>query len=310
MNNIKAVGMVIYTYSIIEEQSEDLLIWLQHVEDWLEHPFAEFHFSPRAKGSSRIWKATEKNRDNLHQRLRIEQPWFILDFGYPSGTLRSSSFLTHGLEVAITSRPQPRHGGEHNRQPSYIYLEVHPNILSGGITRISDFLELGSQAWEIMKGIYGFVDVETGIPLQDDISRNAIHLFDSTVPKEYHQEFRGWQRIDSQLEKRVWKAFWGNFLSREHLRGIGGTDETQQNVSHHHRSPESQDQAYQFGMDRLSNCDCIQNWQTLSNGGKLVTLSNSPLDWFEAQVQTRRARLQELLDGIALSDQDKGEIAF
>lgn len=307
MGEPRVVGMVIYTYAILEERLEELWQWLASVEHWAGQPFAEFAFDSRAKESSRIWKASPKNRAILYQRLQTEQPWAGIDFGWPAGTLRSKPYKTRGMDVFIESRPQPQRGNESYRRPSYVCVEVHTDILRRSISGVSGFIELGIDAWRIISGVYGFIDVETGTPLRDDFLRNAIHLFDTTVPPEYHQEFRAWQRLESDLDKRVWKAFWGNFLSAEHVRQLGGV----QNMRHadplYRLLPEYLEQAYKRGIERLQACHCIYQMYQLANGGVLLTLSKNPLTWSDIEVQRRANLLQNALGQLVLrpSDIDK-----
>lgn len=297
MGEIRAVGMVIYTYVVLEERLQDLWNWLQRVEAWFGQPYAEFDFDPRAKQSLRVWKATPQNLEKLYQRLQTEQPWFGFSFGWPRGALRSPS---PSLFVCATSRPQPERGMESYRTPSCIYLQVHSNILVQNMGGISGFLDLGMQAWQIVEGVYGFIDVETGIPLQDHIARNAFHLFDSTVPPEYHHEFRKWQELMPKMNKGVWKAFWGNFLGAEHLQELGGIRELRRADPLYRILPEYLEQAYQQGIRRLRESNGYHEWRELAGGGVLLTLSASPLEWFEKEVQERRVKLQEALEPIAL----------
>jgi hypothetical protein len=296
--------MVIYTYTVLEEHLEALWGWLHHVEHWSNQSFAEFGFDSHAKESHRVWKATAKNRVNLYQRLQVEQPWSILNLAWPAGTLRSSPFRMKGMDVAVVSRPQPRRGSESYRVPSCLYVEVHPTVLVHSTTGVSGFLSLGIQAWQIVEGVYGFIDIETGIPLADDISRNAIHLFESTVPPEHHQEFRKWQDLMPHLDKRVWKAFWGNFLGAEHLRQLGGIQEMRRADPRYRLLPEYLEKAYQQGVERLQACSCVSEWFDLANSGVLMTLSSSPLDWFAPEVRMRQDRLQETLGELALGPWD------
>jgi hypothetical protein len=300
MSRVSAIGMVIYTYDVLEKCLDDLWEWLQRVESWSGELYAEFHYSSRAKESQRIWKATAKNRANLHHLLQTEQPWLGLDFGYPAGTLEKGPSTTRGLYVSVVSREQPLHGMERYRMPSYVYLETHSEVLSQSVTGVPGFLNLGKQVWEFAAGTYGFIDVEIGIPLQDRILRNAAHLFDSTVPPEYRQEFRQWQKLMPQLSRRVWKAFWGNFLSAEHLRQLGGIQELRHADPHYRLLPKYLEQAYQKGVTLLRACGCYEEWQELTNEGILVTLAPSPMDWFDPSVQERRSKLQAAIEAIAL----------
>jgi hypothetical protein len=190
---------------------------------------------------------------------------------------------------------------ESYRTPSYVYLQAHPDVIQASTGGVEGFVRLGMAAWEIVEGVYGFIDVETGIPLQDDIFRNAIHLFDSTVPPEYHREFRAWQELMPKLDKRVWKAFWGNFLGAEHLRQLGGIQELRRADPLYQLRPEYLAQAYQRGKELLRASKSYVGWYELAGGGVLLTLSASPLEWFEKEVQERRERLQAVLAPIALS---------
>jgi hypothetical protein len=248
MREIRAIGMVIYTYESLEQRPDPLWNWLQRVEQWLGQPYAEFNFSPRGKESLRIWKNTPKNRDKLYHRLQTEE-WFGFIFGWPRGALRS--YLLSSLFVCVTSRPQPERGGESYCTPSYVYLQGHPDVILQSVGGLEGFIALGMEVWGIVGGVYGFIDVETGVPLQDRIFRNAIHLFDSTVPPEYHQEFRKWQELMPRLDKRVWKAFWGNFLRAEHLRQLGGIQELRRADPLYRLLPEYLEQAYARGKEML-----------------------------------------------------------
>jgi hypothetical protein len=303
MQQVQAVGMVIYTYHGLEERFERLWDWILQVETWTRTTCAEFHFSSRAKQSRRIWKATPENRQNLQARLYEEQPWSILDFGWPAGVLRSTPAEMKGWEVAFGSRLQPTPGTTGYRRPSYIYLEVHPDILTNSTTGVEGLLNLGVNLWQLVDGVYGFIDVETGVPLQDDISRNVIQLFDSTVPTHYHQEYRLWQRLDNQIDKRVWKSFWGNFLSSEHLRQLGGIKEIR-SANRNQSRAESLDQAYKQGTARLQGIDCLERQIALANDGVCVTLSHSPLDWFQPAVQECQHQLQHTLGQVAIGEWD------
>jgi hypothetical protein len=297
MNEIRAIGMVIYTYERLEERLDPLWDWLHHVEQWANRSYAEFDFVPRGKQSLRVWKATHQNRTKLYQRLQTEA-WFSFSLGWPRGALRISS---PPLYVCVTSRPQPERGMESYRTPSYVYLQANPDVIQASTGGVEGFVRLGIAAWEIVEGVYGFIDVETGIPLQDDIFRNAIHLFDSTVPPEYHREFRAWQELMPKLDKRVWKAFWGNFLGAEHLRQLGGIQELRRADPLYQLRPEYLAQAYQQGKELLRASKSYVGWYELAGGGVLLTLSASPLEWFEKEVQERRERLQAVLAPIALS---------
>jgi hypothetical protein len=300
--DIRAIGMVVYTYVVLEERFEDIWHWFQDVETWAGQPYAEFHFSSRAKKSRRIWKATSTNRADLYQRLRVEQPWLTLHFGWPTGLLRN--YQTKGLFACAISYLQPRRGSERYRKPSYLALIVSPDILLRSTTGAPGLFQLGAQAWRTVGGVYGFVDVETGIPPQDHLSRNIDAFLSNLVPSDFYPELEKWHLLQSRLDRRVWKAFWGNFLSAEHLELLGGVREMRRSDPHYELKAEYRERAYQQGIERLRGCGCHEQWRELANGGVLLTLSPSPLDWFEPQAQERRARLQEALGHLAIGPWD------
>jgi len=296
LSPIRAVGMVIYTYEILEERREALWAWLQQVEIWSGRQYAEFSFEPWSRKSIRVWKATPRNRENLYQRLQEEQPWCVLHLGWPRGALKS--YEVQRLEVVIKSWTGLRRETG-SRIPSHVYLKVHPDVLVESRGGVLGFLELGIRAWELIGGVYGFIDVETGVPLQDHLDRNVDRLYDSTVPPAYHREFRAWQDLESKLDRRVWKAFWGNFLGAEHLRQLGGIQALRRADPLYELKPEYLAQAYREGVERLRGSGAWVGWWELAGGGVLVTLSASPLEWGEAAVQARWQRLQALLRPIS-----------
>lgn len=305
--SLRVIGMVIYTYSVLEERLDPLWAWIQHVEEWAERSFGWFDFMPHARFSVRSWKATSKNRARLYERLAAEQPWFTIGFSWPSAHEPVS--LSKGFRVTIISRPQPDQG-ESYRSPSFLYLEVHPEVLHSAPVGVRGLLKLGIEAWNILGGIYGWIDVETGIPLQDDIFRNATHVSDNFIPPALRQDFRRWQIIEPHLDKRVWKAFWGNLLGAEHLRQLGDIRELRRADPRYRLLPEYLERAYQGGVERLRACGCYEDWLDLANGGVLLTLSSSPLDWFTTLVQDRLARLQQCLGQVAVGEWDDPSHGF
>ena len=295
--NIRAVGMVIYTYAVLEERLDALWAWVKRVERWSGVTFSSYDFTARNKPTHGHGQATPGNRKRLYRRLQTQQPWFTWGYLWPTEELIR---VSHGIHLAITSRPQPERNGERFRSPSYIFLEAHVDILKSEVERMRDFVALGAQAWDIAGGSYGFIDVETGTPLRDRVLRNAIHLFDSTVQPEFHNEFREWQMLMPVLNRRVWKAFWGNFLGAEHLQSLGGVKDLQRADPQRQMLPEYQEQAYRTGLQKLNACGCFHQLEPLAGGGVMGCLSESPLDWFEPEVQARVERLQNTLGTLTL----------
>ena len=206
----------------------------------------------------------------------------------------------NGVQLSIDSRPQPKQGGERYRECSYVFLNVHADTFESTTTGVKGLLELGKQLWRLVNGVYGFVEVETGIPLQDNILRNVIHLNDSTIPSEFREEFRRWQGITSDLDKKVWKAFWGNFLGAEHLRQLGGIKNMQRVDPYRRILPDFGELAYKLGKQRIADRRCHEKLDELTSDGLLVTLSEDPLAWPDLPVQERQVQFQSALDPISI----------
>lgn len=298
MTNIRAVGMAIYTYSVVEQRAEELWSWIESVERWSGKEFEEYYFTPAAKRVSGPKRLAHHNRLALVDRLRTENPWFAWGIAWP--TLEKRIHLVGGVQISVKSRPQPERGKERYRAPSCVFLHTHADLLKASLTQATAFTALGIQLWRAIDGVYGFIDVETGIPLQDNLLRNAIHLFDSTVPLELNNEFRQWQRLMPVLNRRVWKSFWGNFLGAEHLQRLGGIEELQRADPQRRMLPEYREQAQIAGLRRLEECACLQRVEPLSSGSVLTTLSESPMEWFEPKVQARAKQLQNTLSTLTM----------
>lgn len=264
LHRIHAIGMVIYTYATIEPRIEQLLDWVEDVETWQSARMYEFHFEPRSKSSQRIWRATAPNRMQLRRRL-ADESWVHVLFGWGAGTIRQGPAQTGGALVTIKSRPQPPRGSERYRNPSFVYLEVHPSLLQTA-NQLAAFCRLGEKLWAIMDGCYGFIDVEANTPLHDDISRNVLHLLDSTVPQTHRQEYLAWKHIAAELDTKAWKAFWGNFLNQRHLERIGGPVHPMVHDNQLHQTP-------------------------LDPNGLLITSGSSPLEYFEPTNQAALTKL-------------------
>ncbi len=300
MDTIRAVGLVVYTYGVLEERLGTIWDWFGEVEAWMRHPLAEYGFTPRGKQSLRIWKATRQNRERLLDRLRVEQPWFVLNFGWPAGTLKARAYQTEGGDVALKSREQPWKGGARYRSPSYLSLIAHRNLLEHEGS-VDGFLQLAVSAWRAVDGVYGFIDVETGVPPQADLIHNFDHLLSNLIPPEYEAEFTAWQLLRPNLDPRVWKAFWGSLLGPEHLIRLGGIEELRRSdAPFRRRLPEFEQRAYREGTRILQGSDGYHRWLDLDNKGVLLTLSESPLTWYGRREQQRRQALDRALAQIAL----------
>lgn len=300
MDTIRAVGLVVYAYGVLEERLEALWDWFGEVEAWVGQPFAEYYFTPRGKQSLRIWKATRQNRERLLERLRVEQPWFVLDLGWPAGTLKARAYQTEGADVALKSREQPWKGGADYCWPSYLSLIAHRSLLEREGS-VDGLLQLAMSAWRAIDGVYGFIDIETGVPPQADLIHTFDHLLSNLITPEYDQEFTAWQLLRSYLDRRVWKAFWGNLLGAEHLIRLGGIEELRRSdAPYRRRLPEFEQQAYREGTRILQESSGYHRWLDLDNQGVLLTLSESPLTWYDHDEQQRRQALDKALTKIAL----------
>jgi len=300
MNKVRAIGLTIYTYSVLEEKTDQLWEWFQKVEKWSGRFYEDFVFASRDKESSRIWRATSKNKENLYGRLQTELPWDVLIFSWPKNSLRSNPYHVEGVHISMKSCPQPWKGGESYRIPSYLSIIFNPDILFQFPLSIEGFLQLGIEAWEIIQGVYGFVDVETGVPLQDNLLRNIAHIMSNLVPPDHFEEFQQWQSAIPVLDKKIWKPFWGNFLGSKHIEEIGGFKELRK-ADPYTPYDEVSRIVYEKGIEILRNCQYYEEWHNLKNKGVLLTLSQSPTDWFQEETQTRREGLGKILKKVAIS---------
>jgi hypothetical protein len=135
--------------------------------------------------------------------------------------------------------------------------------------------------------------------------RNASPIWFSPTNQDTPREFQAWQCIQYDLDKRLWKAFWGNVLGAEHVRRIGGLQEMQgPGAGEESVSSDLLEQAYAQGLAKLKDCACYQGWRELGDGAVFLSLSPSPLDWFSEEVQARRERLQQALGHVAVGPWD------
>jgi hypothetical protein len=273
---VRGIGMVVYTYETLEARSHTLLKWVDDVSDWLRKPIDELHFDPREKTSNKIWKLTSKNTQKLRSRIEAEKPWSNIHFGWGIGTLRYTIAQTKGAMVLIKSRPKPDKGNEKYRNPSFVYLEFHPDAIQLSESHIKGLIALGSQLWDVIDGCYGFIDIEIDRGLHDDVSRNALHLLDNSVDKQLEREFLKWKNISSDLDKKAWRIFWGNFFGRSHI-----------------------EQIKDFDGEPLKG---VVNQVNLNNDGQLLILPNNPTLFFSAQTQEARKKLYDYMRNILVSN--------
>ncbi len=301
MVEIRAVGMALYTYAALEEKLDVLWSWIEAAEEWSGRPFAEYYFTTQAKSSRRFWKATPANRARLYSRLQAEQPWSGLWFGWPG--LRQEVSQSGGVWVDLMSRPQPARGTW--RRPSVVGIFTGPAVVSSDRERVPGLLSLGRQLWSITGAVCGLIDIRTDVSPLDDFRCRIYYAFGpADAPEEVRREMYLRQTTMSHLDRRVWKAFWGNFLSAEHLRQIGGIRDIRRSDPLNRLLPEYLERAYAQGRDRLRTCGGYHEWHDLSHGGVLLTLSPSPLDALQPEVHARQSLLQEALGRVALGPWD------
>jgi hypothetical protein len=297
MAEIRAIGAVIYTYGILEDTLDQLWDWLLKVEAWSGHPYEEYVFSRRGKDSHRLWKMNAKNRERLFLRLNTEKPWFLVTLSWPKDDLKTFPIKTKGIQVTIKSWGQPWKRGEGYRTPSYVSILFHPKILVGEI-KIKELLDLCAEAWGFTNGVYGFIDIETGIPLQDNLARNIDHLMSNLVPKEHFQEFYQWVMIKPELHRKIWKVFWCNLIGAGHIRQLGGYKELRKANPY---QPESELLAVAYERGKNLLLGDLERYLALDRGGFLFTLCDSPMDWFDDETQLKKNEMQTVFNSIAIN---------
>lgn len=301
VNGILEVGIALYTYDALEARADAIWGWVEDVEAWSGRPFVQFAFAPRAKPlSTRVWKASPANRSKLRERLNSEQPWDHLHMAWPS--VHGQSPVAEGALLWLGCEAPPARGMEAHRRPTVLYFSANSSLFT--LERVQSFVALAVRGWQIVGGARGFIDVNTGVPLHDDLFRNAVLGADSTIPDPYLREYYGWQRVKPSLDKRVWRVCWGNFLNPEVLRQVGGIQEMRRADERYRLLPEYLERAYAQGVTKLRECTCFHEWRELGNGAVFLSLSPSPLDWFSEEVQARRERLQQALGHVAVGPWD------
>jgi hypothetical protein len=167
--------------------------------------------------------------------------------------------------------------------------------------RLSGLLDLGIRVWDIVDGVYGFIDVDTGFPLQDDLLRNFDFFRSNLIPHEFQDEFKRWQEIQPDLDKKIWKIFWGNFFNFKHITILGDIAEMRRQ-NPFRRLEELEAIAYDKAIEKLLiKSEHLHEIRDLAKGGRLLTLSPSPLDWEDDKVQQRKKAIQELFKYVTLS---------
>ena len=97
----------------------------------------------------------------------------------------------------------------------------------------------------------------------------------------------------------MWKAFWGNFIGAGHIQQLGGLKDLRK--MNPYTSLESLSKiAYDKGVEILTGCNCFELCRKINHQGFLITLSPSPLEWFQGETQTRREQLQKSLAPVAI----------
>ncbi len=294
---IRAVGLVIYSYNNLEDYQEPVWDWIQKVEGWYGEPFAEFIFNPRNKRIGKVLQASPPKRNKLRNRMQNEMPWSLIYLGFPKSIL--SGYIADfpsGLVVSIVSYPKSSQGQEAYRHPSRLSIEVDPNIFRKP-DKAAEFISLGSHAWSIIEGIYGFIDVDTGISPNDNLARNFGCAISNLIPQEHFPEFREWQSIQPVLNKKIWKIFWGNYLSQEHIQQIGGYADLRRADWYR---PQEEIILESSKKGKLLLDKATENQVKLAKGGLFFQLSNSPLSWLQPETQIKRKNIQESLASISI----------
>lgn len=296
---IRAVGLVIYTYTTLENHLDDIWQWFQEVEKWFGLPYSELIFFPQNKRPGKVLDASQTNRKRLYNRLQKDIPWSLISFGAPKGILNSSITDDSGaIDVTIKSWPPAKHGQESYRTPSYMSIQVSPDMFHDP-QKIAGFIELGIKAWSIAEGTYGFIDLDTGIPPNDNFIRNTACILSNLIPPRYVQEFKEWQSIQSKLNKRIWKVFWGNYLSQEHIQQLGGYAELRR-ADYYRPQAEILEESWQAGKKIVY--EKLSEVLELPDKGFFFKLSQTPLNWEKAEIQQKRRNFQEILSPMSIKN--------
>lgn len=296
---IRGIGLVIYTYESLIAQINDLWEWLYQVEQWFGKSFSEYDYVSSLKSKKIIPREVSLiNQKRLYKHLLDRKSLSLLSYGRPSGVLSSYiSEFPDSLVVTLSSTTnQVSHFSEAYRHPSRITIEVSSSFFEN-TGKVEELINLGVKAWSIAGGIYGFIDVDTGIPPHDNLTRNFYCIVSNLIPQEHLQEFREWQTIQPKLNKRIWKIFWGNFLSREHLQQLGGYEKLRRE-DWYRPQPEiftiSQMQGKRIVEEKIR--DVVK----IANEGCFFRLSASPLDYSQPEIQQRRKFIQSVLDSLSI----------
>jgi hypothetical protein len=295
---VRSVGLVIYTYVELEEQLNLLWEWTESTQSWSGKNFTEFYYSPGEKGLKKIHKKTRKNLAKLYTRLQTERPWRQVNFGVPDGTIYYSATATKGIDVTWVSYSPVCQGSDTSRKPSYVYIIASSdNFREPG--KVNEFVNLGRRAWEIVQGVYGYIDIETEISPKDNLVRDFSRFMSNLIPPHYFNEFREWQKIAPVLDKKIWKVFWGNFLGKHHLQQIGGYQELRR-ADYYRPAPEIKKISLDRGKQILQGKAYEEI--AIAQDGIYFQLSPLPFDteYFE-MLQTNRHPLQSILEPISIS---------
>jgi len=155
-------------------------------------------------------------------------------------------------------------------EPNWIMVEIAGSFFNGP-DFLGRFLELGKEIFTAFNGTYGYIDFA-----RNPYDLWSIHMGQLYMHyKELWNEAEAWTLQQRYCRERVKKAFWGNFLNKEHVRRLGGFTKLKEYVPYEIIEP-------------------------LPQGGALLVASRHPADKEHPEVAKRITQLQSFLKPILM----------
>ncbi len=216
---------------------------------------------------TRYKKVTKKNFVELFKELRKK-------------TFESISFydsFNEDFNISLTFdlfAPEARE--DKGRYSQDLYLIINNIVVEN---EFKQFVEFGKFAWSVLDCCYGFIyaapnctDVQselTAIP----ISPVEKELSEKEIKREEELDF--YQDNRQYMHKYIRKAYWGNFLNKNHIVAIGGID-----------------------FVKKSSLSLII--EEIANDGIYIQLARSLMDFEKSDFQMELKELDRLLQAIKL----------
>lgn len=260
------VGLALYTF-------DDLRLHGERVIDVLEAMQQHLNAFPL-----RVFKAVAIS-EQKHKSAVDAQPitWDMLRAALEAGEI--SRFQAQDAEDSLGSRVQlwARLDAQSNPagRPNHFLLRLPITYFSNEELAAAHLLAFGKEAFAALEAAYGYAGVRITGRSSDAINR-AINESIVGIPLGDFFDLN----IDSHFGDQVKGAFWANFLSRQHVEGLGGLKHLMQTAP------------------------CVRV-DPLENGGAVLVLTASPLWDDEATTRVAYGQLREFLKSITVSIQPK-----